>query len=241
MGDEKFEEMMDAFGRANAGKEVTTAQFRECAEKTCGKPLAALFDPYLIGKSHSDSPSISGWSIFSFDKERDKALIVYGTLQDKSAQREAAANLARKIQRNWSNYDVPIKADSEVTDADLKGHHLLLIGRPETNAVTARLAKGLPITFGSASFVVRGETYAHAGSAIVVAGSNLLDPRYSIVVYAGLGAEATWQAVQRMPEDTWGDVPAMEALLMSSGHSPRPLVISCSEAKTTEAKKADEH
>ena len=87
----------------------------------------------------------------------------------------------------------------------------MLIGRPDSNAVAARLVKGLPVTFGPASFVLRGETYAHPGSAVVVAGSNPLNPRYSVVVFAGLGAEATWQCVQRLPDDEL----VTEALLMA--------------------------
>ena len=79
---------------ANAGKEVTTTQFREHAEKACGKPLASLFDPYVTGKGRSDSPAPGGWAIFSFEKEPEKARIVYGTLKDSSAQREAAGHLA---------------------------------------------------------------------------------------------------------------------------------------------------
>jgi hypothetical protein len=230
MGDEKFEEMMDAFGRANAGKEVATAQFREHAEKACGKPLASLFDPYLTGEGRPDSPPRGYWSIFSFEKEPDKALIVYGTLKDRSAQREAADELARKIARRWSNHDVPIKADTEVTDADLKGHHLLLIGRPDCNAVTGRVAEGLPVTFGAASFVLRGETYAHAGSAVIAAGSNPLNPRYSAVVYAGLGAEATWQCVRRLPDESGGDEALVtEVLLLAAGSAPKAVIASAPE------------
>jgi hypothetical protein len=224
MGGAKFEEMMDEFGRANAGKEVTTAQFRECAEKACGKPLDSLFDPYVTGKGRSDSHPTGYWSIFSFEKEPDKALIVYGTLKDRSAQREAAGHLARKVQRRWSNFDVPVKADTEVSDADLKGRHLLLVGRPDTNSVAARVVKGLSVTFGLASFVLRGETYAHAGSAVIVAGSNPLNPRYSVVVFAGLGAEATWQCVQRLPEEE--STPDTEALLMAAGSAPKPVIAS---------------
>ncbi len=224
MGAAKFEEMMDEFGRANAGKEVTTAQFREHAERACGKPLAELFDPYVTGKGRSAERPTGFWSIFSFEKEPDQALIVYGTLKDRSAQREAAAHLARKIQRRWSNFDVPVKADTEVSDADLKGHHILLVGRPDTNAVAARLVKGLPVTFGPASFVLRGESYAHAGSAVVVAGDNPLSPRYSVVVFAGLGAEATWQCVQRLPEEE--SAPATEALLMAAGSAPKAVIAS---------------
>jgi hypothetical protein len=235
MGDEKFEAMMDAFGRANAGKEVATAQFREHAEKACGKPLASLFDPYCIGKGRSDSTGKGYWSIFSFEKEPEKALIVYGTLKDKSAQREAAGHLARKIARRWSNQDVPVKADTDVTDADLKERHLLLIGRPDCNAATAKVARGLPVTFGPASFVLRGDTYAHPGSAVIAAGGNPLNPRYSVVVYAGLGAEATWQSVQRLPEETFGETAATEVLLMAAGSAPKPVIASAPEEKSTPA------
>jgi hypothetical protein len=232
MGDEKFEEMMDAFGRANAGKEVTTAQFREHAEKACGKPLASLFDPYVTGKGRGDAHPTGGyWSIFSFEKEPQKALIVYGTRKDRNAQREAADALARKIQRRWSNVDVPIKADTDVSESDLKEHHLLLIGRPETNSVAAKVVRGLPVTFGSASFIVRKETYAHPGSAVVAAGENPLNPRYSVVVFAGLGAEATWQCVRRLPEETWGDGCVTEVLLMPAGSSAKPIIVSAIEEK----------
>jgi hypothetical protein len=235
LGDEKFEDMMDAFGRKNAGKEVTAAQFREHAEAAAGKPLADLFDPYLTGKGRSDSPAGGGWSVCSFEKEPQHALIVYGTLKDRSPQREAAELLARKIARRWSNYDIPVKADTDVSDADLKGHHVLLIGRPDSNAVAARLAKGLPLTFGPGSFVLRDETYAHAGTAVIAAGSNPLNPRYSVVVYAGLGAEATWQIVRRLPEQTFGDALVTEVLLMAAGSAPKPLIASLPQDKPVAA------
>jgi hypothetical protein len=236
MGDVRFEETMDAFGRANAGKEVTTAQFREHTEKSFGKPLASLFDPYVTGQGRSDSPRGAFWSIFSFEKEPQKALIVYGTLADRSAQREAASYLARKTARRWSNYDVPIKADTDVTDADLTQHHLLLIGRPDSNAVLAKVAKGLPVTFGSASFVLQGQTYAHPGTAVVAAGSNPLNPRYSVVAFAGLGAEATWQCVQRLPDGKSDEVPLVtEVLLMPAGSAPRPVIASLPEDKPSPA------
>ena len=61
-------------------------------------------------------------------------------------QREAADLLARKIARRWSNVLIS-KSDQDVSDADLKNHHLLLIGRPATNAVTAKLAAALPVKF----------------------------------------------------------------------------------------------
>jgi len=86
---------------------------------------------------------------------------------------------------------VPIKSDHEVTDDDLKTHHLLLIGRPACNKITARFSADLPVSFGTGSFVVRDNAYAHADSAVIAAAENPLNRRYSVVVLAGLGAAAT--------------------------------------------------
>src|SRR5262249_24906666 len=151
--------------------------------------------------------------------------IVYGTLKEKQPQREAAELLQKKIARRWYNVLVPIKADDEVSEDDLKSHHLLLIGRSDSNAVAARFAKGLPVTFGPGSFVLRGHTYAHPGSAVIVAGDHPLSPRHSVVLFAGLSAEATWHSVQRLPDDG-GSTPATETLLLAAGSKPVPLIAS---------------
>ena len=205
LGAAVFDPLMDEFGQAHAGHEVSTAEFREAAEKACGRSLDVFFAPWLAG---GNSTALAGgaagggfWSIDSFEEEPEKALIVYGTLGDRSAQREAAELLAKKIARRWSNVLITAKSDQEVDEADLKNHHLLLVGRPANNAITARLAEALPVSFGAGSFVVRGETYADARSAVIAAGPNPLNPRYSIVAYAGLGADATCRAVQSIPDD----------------------------------------
>ena len=143
------------------------------------------------------------------------------TLKEKSAQREAANHLARKVARRWSNHDLPVKADTDVTDADLKEHHLLLIGRPDSNAVVERVKSALPVTFGSRSFVVRGPSYAHAGSAVIAAGENPLNPRYSVVVMAGLGAESTLRLAPALARQV---MPGTEVLLWAHGSPPRALV-----------------
>jgi len=99
--------------------------------------------------------------------------------------------LQRLLRTRWSNQTLPIKADKDVTDADLKTHHLLLIGRPDCNALTERFRTALPVTFGWRSFVARDETFAHMLSAVIAAGENPANPRYSVVVLAGLSAEGT--------------------------------------------------
>jgi hypothetical protein len=152
----------------------------------------------------------------------DKTLIVYGTRQDVELQREAAELLQRKIARRWSNIHVPTVSEDDVTEEQLKSHHLLLIGRPAANSITAASQEKLPVRFASASFELRGETYAHPASAVGCAGDNPFNPRYQVVVYAGLSADATRRALMH-PEERHR--PAAEIQLFPARRSPRRLAI----------------
>jgi hypothetical protein len=201
LGAETFDKVMDEFGQAHAGHEASTAEFQAAAEKACGRSLDAFFHSWLSGGDSAARVRGGFWSIDSFEEEPERALIVYGTLGDRAAQREAAEALGRKIARRWCNVIIPTRSDQEVDDAELKDHHLLLVGRPATNAITARMAEALPVSFGSSSFAVRGETYANARSAVIAAGANPSNPRYSIVAFAGLGADATARTIASIPDD----------------------------------------
>lgn len=201
LGAEKFDRLMDDFGSAHAGQEVTTADFRKAAQTAAGRSLDAFFDRWLSASDEKLAKREGFWSIDSFEEEPEQTIIVYGTLADRTAQREAAVALQAKIARRWSNVSIPIRADSELDEAALSGHHLLLVGRPATNALAAKFADSLPVQFTPGSFSVRGETYANNRSAVIAAGPNPKNPRYSIVVYAGLGGDATCRAVDSVPDE----------------------------------------
>jgi hypothetical protein len=134
------------------------------------------------------------FSILSFDGEQEQTLIVYGTADEVPTNHEAADALQKVIRESGWNHTIPIKSDTEVTEADVNGRHLLIIGRPDSNRLTARFRTAWPVAFGSRSFVVRGKTYAHASSAVIAAAENPVNRRYSMVVLAGLSAEATLNA-----------------------------------------------
>jgi hypothetical protein len=225
LGDDKFIAFMDGFGRSHAGKPVATAEFVEAAEKAHGKPLGQSTKDLLTSVAKPASPS---WSIDTFLHELDRTLIVVGTRKDVSAQKEAAHRLQRSIARSWPNIYVPIKADEDVTEADLKSNHILLIGRPDSNSSFAKLGGNLPVTFGATSFTVKGETYGHASTAVVSAASNPLNPRYEVVAFTGLGAEATW----RLPQSLSGrHDEASNVLVLAVGSSPRALIVREAEPK----------
>ncbi|HVX15212.1 MAG TPA: C45 family autoproteolytic acyltransferase/hydrolase [Pirellulales bacterium] len=222
MGDDSFVTFMDEFGRAHAGRRTSTAEFCAAAEKAAGRSLDDFFEPWL----HGDRPPATAgghfWAIESYEEELAKVLIVYGTRQEVHAQREAAELLERKIARRWSNVRVPIAAEDEVTDEQLREHHLLLVGRPATNGITALCEERLPVRFGSASFTLRGETYSNPASAVVCAGESPFGPRHEVVVYAGLSAEATRHAITS-PDERHA-IPA-EILLFPARRPSRRLCI----------------
>jgi hypothetical protein len=190
VGGERFDEMMDEFGRANAGKPVRTKDFLNFVEGRAGKPVNELTSKWLDG---TGLPAEKGgvYSVQTYHSELERTLIVYGTQDETAMNREAAELLQKAILERHSNFTVPVKADKDVSDEDLKNHHLLLVGRPDCNSVTQRCREALPVTFGSRSFVVREEAYAHAGSGVVAAAENPLNKRYSVVVAAGLSPAAT--------------------------------------------------
>jgi hypothetical protein len=202
LGAETFDELMDRFGRANAGKPVTTALFREAVLRVGKEAEAFPFDAWINGTGlPGDIASRTGpLAATTFLAEPERTLIVYGTLDEPAANREAAEALQQAIRAKQANVTVALKADRDATADDLKKHHLLLIGRPDANRVTAKFRAALPVTFGPRSFAVRGDTYAHAGSAVIAAAANPDDPRHSVVVISGLSASATWHAAPRLPK-----------------------------------------
>jgi hypothetical protein len=182
------------------------------------RPVRLIVDKYNRSAKANGSP----FGIASFEDERDRTLIVYGTRDEEAANRETALALQERIRTHWSNQTIPIKADRDASDDDLRDRHLLLIGRPDTNRVVERIRDALPITFGWRSFMISGVTYAHAGSAVLAATANPLNPRYSAVVLAGLSSEAT----TRTPDAIYRkDAEGADVLTMPNGGKVKALAV----------------
>jgi hypothetical protein len=168
-----------------------------------GVPKKVILDKYgQLCQANS-----AAFSIFSFRREPEQTLIVYGSVDERPTNREAAEGLQKAIRESGSNHTVAIRADKDVNDNDIKGHHLILIGRPDSNLLVERFRESLPVRFGKRSFVVRGKTYAHPGSSVIAAADNPLDKTRSLVVVSGLSAEATVHAPRRyMDQQSAGEV-----------------------------------
>jgi hypothetical protein len=154
-------------------------------------PLRVVLDKYGQTAKSNGGP----FSIYSFNAEQEQTMIVYGTTGEQPSQHEAAEALQKALRERGWNVTLPIRSDTEITEEELKTHHLLLIGRPATNALVKKFHKALPISFGRGSFTVGQEVYAHPDSAVIAAAENPMNKRYSLVVLAGLGAASTRNTV----------------------------------------------
>jgi hypothetical protein len=222
LGAKTFDKMMDDFGTAQAGKETTTEEFIACAEKAAGTKLGAFFDAWLKKTGLPTGRDGGPFSVLTFYPDLGRTVIVYGTKDEEAANRAAARDLRDALLRRWENIEAPVRSDKEVTAAELAGNHVLLVGRPSTNRVAAKMAEHLPVTFGAGSVRVRDEVFAHADTAVLVAAENPHDRKRSVVVVAGLGAASTVRAAGMFAQRSW---PGGEVVILQHGKPARALVV----------------
>ena len=185
---------------------------------TDAAPRRVVVDKYRSSSCGNGVP----FTALSYDSDLENTLIVYGTLDEAQTNRDAAAMLQQVLRRREHNILVAAKADTEVTEEELKNHHVVLLGTPGTNALAARFRNDIPVAFGSHSFSIRGTTYANPETSVLVAAQNPLNPRYSMVLYAGLGARATVTLVTKLQEETICYAPVV---LLAAGQAPENLVL----------------
>jgi hypothetical protein len=185
-------------------------------------PLRVVLDKYGQTAKSNGGP----FSLLSFSAELERTMIVYGTTDEQPSQREAAETLQQALRERGANITVPLRADTEVTEEELKTHHLLLIGRPDTNALVKKFQKDLPISFGRGSFAAREEVYAHPDSGLLVAAESPLNKRFSMVVLTGLSAASTLRTVPVFAERKTR--PA-EVMILPHGSGTRLLVLPAKE------------
>jgi poly(3-hydroxybutyrate) depolymerase len=125
------------------------------------------------------------------DVLRHPQLVVYGT-QD-PAQTEANRTVADHFSSadQWAAARFPIKADRDVTDAELTGRSLVLIGGPASNKITAALAASLPAQFEPGAVVLRGKRHEGADVGVSFICPHPRDPNEYVVVHAGTGFQGT--------------------------------------------------
>ncbi|MEO1272885.1 MAG: hypothetical protein AAFX99_32760, partial [Myxococcota bacterium] len=119
-------------------------------------------------------------------------LIVYGT-QD-PAQTEANRLTAQWLSGGDPHWEVhvPVKADTEVTEEDIRRHTLVLIGNPESNALTRRMLPHLPVRFDNSTLVLSdGRRFQGENVGISLIHPHPDNPDEYLVLHAGVGPQGT--------------------------------------------------
>jgi hypothetical protein len=145
------------------------------------------------GTWHSGAPPWEGELHKRHDLQGpiDDALMdsfLFVTPSDKSrheiVEKWTRAELDRAVThwRQQMRGDARVKADGDITDADIATHNLILWGDPTSNAVLARIADKLPIRWGDEQITAGGQSFDAATHAPVLIYPNPLNPRKYVVV-----------------------------------------------------------
>ena len=81
--------------------------------------------------------------------------------------------------------EAPVKNDTEVTDADIAAHNLVIWGDPSSNKVLARIVGQLPIKWDAAGVHIGAKTYSGDHHVPVLIYPNPLNPKRYVVLNSG--------------------------------------------------------
>lgn len=130
------------------------------------------------------------WINFA-DTFRD-ALIVHGTGRQVEANRTLALRWQTTLADAWTETLVPVVKDCEVSDEELAGHDLVVLGAPAENSVTARIASRLPpgltAAFGRNHFSWDGKVYGRPDDGLFLVLPNPFNPKRALFLIAANSA-----------------------------------------------------
>ena len=119
----------------------------------------------------------------------DSFLVVKPTGKPMHEQAHAWAEGEReRFTREWRKQfrgEVRVKADTEVTEEDIRKHHLILWGDPGSNAVLAKIADKLPIGWTADGVQVGGKSFPGTDHAPALIYPNPMAPGRYVVLNSG--------------------------------------------------------
>jgi len=122
------------------------------------------------------------WNVYS------NLVVVYGT----SAEAEANKAAAERFNDDWLGLgNEIIKADTDVTEEDLKAECVIFFGRPATSKIAQQFKGDFPIKFNGNKFTWQGAIYGESTQGVAQIVENPRDPQSLMIMYAGLSGEAT--------------------------------------------------
>ncbi len=123
------------------------------------------------------------------DAFMDSFLVVRptGKSAHKAMQEWTDQEMNRAIE-HWRRHfrgEARVKNDTEVTDAELAGSHLILWGDPESNALIRRIADSLPLRWSGTQIQVGDRRFDAANHAPILIYPNPLNPKRYVVLNSG--------------------------------------------------------
>jgi pimeloyl-ACP methyl ester carboxylesterase len=107
----------------------------------------------------------------------------YSELTGVSAQ----AQLRRFVKEwdKWMRGELLVKADKDVTEADIKNKNLILFGDPSSNALIAKVLPKLPLAWTAEQLTVNGQRYESSKYLPILIYPNALNPNKYVVINSG--------------------------------------------------------
>ncbi len=148
-------------------------------------------------------------------------LLVYGTGREVEAQRTLANNYRELLADQMTEVLLPLKADADVSDADLAASDLVIFGGPSENGLAARLqAEGkLPLEAGSGWFKWQGRTYGRPDDGLLAAFPNPWNPKRMMVLVLSNSRIQQWAMTKVIPRGLPGWTLYRSGEVQSKGQS----------------------
>ena len=121
--------------------------------------------------------------------------VVVGTV---SADPEMTALCRRKADafvntwRDWQKQEPRVFKDTEISDADMAKYSLLLVGGPEANRVTAKLAGRVPLEVAADRVTIDGRNFTVKDAAVEMIYPNPLNAERYVWIAAGTSADGMY-------------------------------------------------
>lgn len=122
------------------------------------------------------------------------ALVVYGTQVPAEVEANRLAAERHRMHSPWIAVALPVKADVDVTDEDLVGRSIILVGRPATNLIGRRAEAALGaagLRFSASALELGGQRFEGPQVGVSLIRPSPFDPKHYLVLHAGLTAEGT--------------------------------------------------
>jgi len=157
-------------------------------DPACSNPQSAIRNPQW--KSPSLPGTMSDFTTTPF-------AIVVGTVSKDPEMVQMCRDKADVVIKYWREFqkqEPRVFKDTELADADAARYSLQLIGGPDANSVSAKLASRLPLQIGSDEITIDGKSFKAKNAAVQMIYPNPLNPQRYVLLVAGNSVDGLYVA-----------------------------------------------